>query len=188
MNKGKKCLELFTSTFGISATTSGGWAIVSVMKSRFVEKNHWLEEDEMMDLLSIAQSTPGPIAINASVLVGYRVAGMAGAFVTLMGTILPPLIIMSIVAVTYQFFAENKIVRYVMHGMQAGSAALLFSVTIDLFINLSKQKSILSYIMMIVAFVVIRYTEVNVFIVAVACALAGIFKIYLLKEKVEDMK
>ena len=116
------------------------------MKTRFVEKNHWLEEDEMMDLLSISQSTPGPVAINASVLVGYRVAGLLGAIVTLLGTALPPLIIMSIVAITYQYIADNKLIRNIMRGMQAGSAALLASVTIDLFIGLKKQHSIISYL------------------------------------------
>ena len=185
MDNLKRCWELFYSTFAISATTSGGWTIVSIMKTRFVEKNHWLEEDEMMDLLSIAQSTPGPVAINASVLVGYRVAGLLGAIVTLLGTVLPPLIIMSIVAITYQYIADNKLIRNIMRGMQAGSAALLASVTIDLFIGLKKQHSIISYLMALFAFIVIRFTNINVFIVAIVCALAGIAKIYLLKKEAE---
>lgn len=139
----------------------------------------------MMDLLSIAQSTPGPVAINASVLVGYRVAGLPGAIVTLLGTTLPPLIIMSVVAITYQFFADNAIVRYVMHGMQAGSAALMTSVTIDLFTNLRKQHSIISYVLAIAAFALIRFTRINVFLVAMMCALAGIAKICLLRKEAD---
>ena len=96
MNKTNKLWILFSSTFAISALTSGGYVIVSMMRKKFVDQLHWLEEDEMLDLTSIAQSTPGPVAVNASILVGYRISGLSGALITMLGTILPPLIIMSL--------------------------------------------------------------------------------------------
>lgn len=182
-SKAKKLWELFSTTFVISASTSGGYAIVGIMKDKFVNKKKWLSEDEMMDLLAIGQSTPGPIAINTSILVGYRVAGMLGAIVTMLGTTLPPLIIMSIVAACYEKFKEIKIIRYFMHGMQAGVAALLVNVTIDLFINLTKMKSILNYILFVVAFIVIKFTNINILFVAIVCAICGIIKVYSLKEE-----
>ena len=181
-NKTKQLWELFTTTFLISASTSGGYAIVGMMKEKFVNKNHWISEDEMIDLLAIAQSTPGPIAINTSVLVGYRICGFTGAFVTLMGTVLPPLVIMSVVAAFYEQFKDIKFIGYIMHGMQAGVAALLVNVSIDLFINLTKLKSILNYILLVIAFILIRFTDVNILFIALGCAVAGIIKIFTIKE------
>lgn len=181
-NKTKRLLELFTTTFLISASTSGGYAIVSIMKDKFVNKKKWISEDEMIDLLAIGQSTPGPIAINTSVLVGYRIAGVMGGIITMLGTTLPPLIIMLIVSTCYEAFKDNNIIRYFMHGMQAGVAALLVNVTIDLFLNLTKQKSILSYILFILSFIIIRYTNIHVLIIALVCAVAGIIKVFSLKE------
>ena len=152
------------------------------MKDKFVNKKKWLSEDEMMDLLSIGQSSPGPIAINTSILVGYRVAGFAGALITMAGTVLPPLIIMSIVAVCYEQFKDIQVIRYIMHGMQAGVAALLVNVTVDLFINLTKNHSILSYVLFVLAFILIRFTDTNILLIALGCAIAGIIKVYTMKE------
>lgn len=90
----KDYLTLFTSTFTLSAFTfGGGFVIIPLMRKKFVEQLHWIDEEEMMDLTAIAQSSPGAIAVNASILVGYRVAGVPGALVTVLGTVLPPLII-----------------------------------------------------------------------------------------------
>ena len=78
--KTKKLWQLFSTTFLISASTSGGYAIVGLIKQRFVKEKGWIEEDEMVDLLAIAQSSPGPIAINTSILVGYNVGYNTSAF------------------------------------------------------------------------------------------------------------
>ena len=175
--------ELFSTTFLISASTSGGYAIVGIMKEKFVNKKCWISEDEMIDLLAIAQSCPGPIAINTSILVGYRVCGLIGAIVTMLGTALPPLIIMSVVAAFYEQFKDIQIIKYIMHGMQAGVAALLVSVTIDLFTNLTKLHSILSYVLFVLAFILIKFTNVHILIVALGCAIAGIIKVFTMKEE-----
>ena len=79
--------KLFTSTFYLSAFTfGGGYVIIPLMRKKFVEQFHWIEETEMLDLTAIAQSAPGPIAVNASSLIGYRLAGFAGAMVSTLGT------------------------------------------------------------------------------------------------------
>ena len=181
-NKTTKLWNLFSTTFLISASTSGGYAIVGMIKDKFVNKKKWLSDDEMMDLLAIGQSTPGPIAINTSILVGYRVAGLTGAIVTMLGTTLPPLIIMSVVAFFYEQFKDIQLIRYFMHGMQAGVAALLVNVTIDLFINLTKLKSVLNYVLFVLAFIFVKFTEINILIIAIVCAICGIIKVYSLKE------
>ncbi|MEG1462678.1 MAG: chromate transporter, partial [Anaerorhabdus sp.] len=94
----KKMLwQLFKSTFMLSACTfGGGFVIVSLMKKEFCEKLNWLEEDEMLDVTAIAQSSPGPIPVNASVILGYRMGGIVGSLVAVLGTIIPPMIIISI--------------------------------------------------------------------------------------------
>ena len=181
-SKAKKLWELFITTFLISASTSGGYAIVGIMKDKFVNKKEWITEDEFVDLLTIGQSAPGPIAINTSILVGYRICGFIGAIVTVLGTTLPPLIIMSFVAIGYEYFKDFKVIRYMMHGMQAGVAALLVSITVDLFINLTKQKSILSYVLFVIAFILIKFTNVHILLIALGCAVAGIIKVLILKE------
>ena len=128
--------KLFLSTFKLSACTfGGGFVIISLMRKKFVEELGWIEEQEMLDLTAIAQSSPGAIAVNASILVGYHVAGISGALLTVFGTVLPPLIIISIISFFYQAFRDNVIVNMAMAGMLCGVAAVIF----DVVINMSKS-------------------------------------------------
>ena len=124
---------LFLSVFNLSACTfGGGFVIVPLMRKRFVEQLGWIEEQEMMNITAIAQSSPGAIAVNASILVGYHVAGIAGALITVLGTIIPPLIIISVISLFYQAFRDNAIVNLIMAGMLCGVAAVIFDVVIDM--------------------------------------------------------
>ena len=103
-SKAKKYIKLFLSTFKISACTfGGGFVIIPLLRRKFVEELGWIDEQEMMDLTAIAQSSPGAIAVNASILVGYRVAGIPGAMLTVLGTVLPPLIIISVIGFSEKF-------------------------------------------------------------------------------------
>ena len=101
MNSRKKVLwKIFISTLYLSAFTfGGGYVIVSLMKKKFVDELHWVEEKEMLDLVAIAQSSPGAIAINGAIVVGYKLAGIAGVLVSIIGTVIPPFVIAS---VTYE--------------------------------------------------------------------------------------
>ena len=115
MDKKNKYWQLFLSTFKLSACTfGGGFVIIPLMRERFVKELRWIEEEEMLDLTAIAQSSPGSIAINASILVGYHVAGIPGALITVVGAALPPLIIISIISAFYQAFRSNKYVSMAM--------------------------------------------------------------------------
>ena len=97
--------KLFLSAFQLSACTfGGGFVMIPLMQKKFVDELHWIEEQEMMDLTAIAQSSPGAIAVNASILVGYHVAGVFGALITVLGTVLPPLIIISIISFSILHF------------------------------------------------------------------------------------
>ena len=118
MDKKNKYWQLFLSTFKLSACTfGGGFVIIPLMRERFVKELHWIEEEEMLDLTAIAQSSPGSIAINASILVGYHVAGIPGALITVVGSALPPLIIISIISaflpsISLQQVCEHGYGRY----------------------------------------------------------------------------
>ena len=120
-SKGHVYRKLFFSTLKLSACTfGGGFVIIPLMRQRFVEQLGWIEEQEMLDLIAIAQSSPGAIAVNASILVGYHVAGVPGALLTVLGTVLPPLIILSVISLFYQAFRDNAIVNMAWPVCSAG--------------------------------------------------------------------
>lgn len=149
----KKYWQLFLSTFKLSACTfGGGFVIIPLMRERFVKELHWIEEEEMLDLTAIAQSSPGSIAINASILVGYHVAGIPGALITVLGAALPPLIIISVISAFYQAFRDNKYVSMAMAGMLAGVAAVIFDVVINMAWPILKKKRWLPIVVMLAAF------------------------------------
>ena len=131
--KQKVLWKLFLSTLYLSAFTfGGGYVIVTLMKDKFVDKYHWIEENEMLDLIAIAQSAPGAIAVNGAIVVGYKLAGLAGVLTAIFGTVLPPFLIISVISVFYQIFRDNFIIRELLDGMQAGVGAVIASVVWDL--------------------------------------------------------
>ena len=162
---------LYISTF----TFGGGFVIVNFMRKAFVERLGWIDEDEMLDLIALAQSSPGAIAVNASILVGRRVAGFAGMAVSVLGTILPPMIILTIISFFYEAFATNKYVNLMLKGMQAGVAALILDVVFDLTINLSKRQRPMHVFMLAAAFVATFLFNVNVVFIILTAALLGVF-------------
>ena len=101
-------------------TFGGGYVILPLMRKRFVEQYHWIDEQEMLDLIAIAQSSPGAMAVNASILVGYHLSGLFGALITVVGTVLPPLIIISVISIAYTAFRDNVIVSLLLKGDAGG--------------------------------------------------------------------
>lgn len=176
----KTYFKLFTSTFYLSAFTfGGGYVIVPLMRKTFVEDLKWIEEKEMLNLIAIAQSSPGAAAVNVSILLGYNIAGPLGAAITILGTILPPLIILTIISLFYASFKENRIVNSVLRGMQSGVAAVIVDVVIKLGGNVFKQKEVLSIIIMFAAFILTFIFEINIIYIILASALIGAAKIIL---------
>ncbi|MGL5693163.1 MAG: chromate transporter, partial [Peptostreptococcaceae bacterium] len=146
--------ELFKSTFILSASTfGGGFVIVSLMKKRFVEELGWLEESEMLDITAIAQSSPGPIPINASVILGYRMHGILGSIVAILGTSIPPIVIISIISSFYTQFRDNKIIATALMVMRAGVAAVICDVVMNLAKNVFNTKNVLYISLMFISFV-----------------------------------
>lgn len=183
-NRKNILLQLFMSTVYISAFTfGGGFVIITFMKRKFVDTLHWIDEQEMLDLTALAQSSPGAIAVNAAILVGWRVAGFLGMVVAVIGTILPPMIILSVISFFYAAFASNRYVALVLKGMQAGVAAVILDVVCGLGSNVCKEKSIVSILVMIAAFIATFFLNVNVIYIILAAALVGIGKEFFQRKK-----
>ena len=116
--------KLFISTLYLSAFTfGGGYVIVTLMKKKFVDQYHWIDDEEMLDLIAIAQSSPGAIAVNGAIVVGYKLAGIPGVLLCVLATVLPPFVIISILSVFYAAFQSNVWIRLLLEGMQSGVAA-----------------------------------------------------------------
>lgn len=175
MQRNKKLyLELFLSTLKLSASTfGGGFVIVPLMRKRFVEQLHWIDEREMLDLIAVSQSSPGPIAVNASLMIGYRMGGIPGALITAFGTVLPPLVIISVISFFYRQFRDNPLVGAVMNGMQAGVAAVICNVVIDMGGAVFRDGGPLAALLMGGVFVAVYFFRVNIALVILCCGLIG---------------
>lgn len=178
MENGKKrfgvLFKIFRTMFYISSFTfGGGFVIVTFMKRKFVDELHWIDEQEMLDMTAIAQTCPGPIAVNAAVLVGWRVAGFAGMLAGVIGTILPPMIILSVISFFYAAFVSNKYVAMVLKGMQAGVAAVI----LDVVCSMGKKAlghSKLRWGIMAGAFIATFFLKINVIYIILIAGVIGI--------------
>lgn len=166
--------KLFWTVFSLSACTfGGGFVIVSLMKKKVVEEHQWLEEDEMLDVTAIAQSSPGPIPVNASVILGYRLHGVLGSLVAVAGTVLPPMILLSVIAVFYDQFRSNAIVTTALTVMRAGVAAVICDVVIDLAKNVIATKKTLYICLMAVTFIMGYFFHISAMIIILCCLATG---------------
>jgi len=172
-----KLLQLFLTTLYISSCTfGGGFVIVTFMKRKFVDEYHWISEPEMLDLTALAQSSPGAIAVNAAILVGWKVGGFAGMLSAVLGTIIPPMAIISVISLFYAAFAANKYVALALRGMQAGVAAVILDVVCSLGANVLKKSSAWNYVVMLGAFAATFIFKVNVVWIILAAGVIGIVR------------
>lgn len=170
-----KYWTLFLSTLTISAFTfGGGYVIVSLLKKKFVDELHWLKADEMLDLAAIAQSSPGAVAVNAAILVGYRTLGLPGMAIAVLGTIIPPFVIISLISLCYTAFRTNPIVATVLKGMQSGVAAVIADVTVNLSRNVQRESGVIGVLIMVGAFLASWMFNVNVLWIIFVCAVYGL--------------
>ena len=180
----KLLARLFVTMLYISAFTfGGGYVIVTFMKKKFVDEFHWIDEKEMLDLTALAQSTPGAIAVNAAIMVGWRVGGFAGMLSAVLGTIIPPVAIISVLSLFYAAFAANPYVALVLQGMQAGVAAVILDVVWNMGSKVVKGKSWLNNGIMVAAFAATFVFKVNVMYIILVAALIGVVKIILMRKE-----
>lgn len=166
---------LFLSMLYISAFTfGGGYVIVTLMKKRFVDELHFIDEQEMLDMTALAQSSPGPIAVNAAILVGMKTAGAAGMCAAVLGTIIPPMTILSVISVFYALFKDNPSVSLVLKGMQSGVAAVILDVVLTMAQKIVKTGSAVRMMTMAGAFIAVYCLNINVIVIIAAAAGIGI--------------
>ena len=140
MNKFKTILKLFFTMLKIGLFTfGGGYAMISVLEHEFVEKNAWIKRDEFCDMLAVAESTPGPIAINSATFIGYRLAGVLGSIFATIAMCLPSLIIIYVISLFFDAFLSITIVAYAFKGIQACVCYLILSAGIKMIKKLKKN-------------------------------------------------
>ena len=171
---------LFKSTFLISAfTVGGGMVIIPLLKTKFVDEYGWIDDKETLDIVAIAQCMRGVMAINASIMLGYRMAGLMGTAVTLLAPALPPLITMTLIAFFYDIFAHNYYIQLALKGMQCGATAVIINVALNLIQKLVKKKLLLPILIFLGTFAAVLIFDVNL----MYCVLAdGILGLLLLRD------
>ena len=175
--KRKLLMELFTSTLYLSAFTfGGGYVIVSLLKERFVDQLHYIDEKEMLDLVAIAQSSPGAIAVNGAIVLGYKMAGI-------LGTIIPPIVIISVIAYFYKIFITNKIISAMLLGMRAGIGAIIVSVVYDMALSVMDEHQGRNILIMIVSFVLNYFFNINIMYIILGCILLAIIDLVMRRKK-----
>ncbi len=177
-------LKLFWTTFTLSMFTfGGGFVIVSLMRKKMVVELGWIDDEEMLDFVTIAQSSPGPIAVNGSLMVGYHLAGIPGALVATLGTILPPMIILTVVSLGYKAVADNPIIAAAFSGMRAVVAAIVLQVSWALFKPLAEKREVLPILLFVLSFLALFVFKVNIMIVMVAVILFSVVHSLILVRK-----
>lgn len=176
----KLYFTLFRITFSISAFTfGGGYIVIPMMRKYFVQDLKLISEQELLDMAAIAQSTPGAIAVNIAVLVGYRIAGMTGALISCIGTVLPPLLILSTISLFYKAFRDNRIISALLKGMEAGVAATIVDLVIDMGQGILKEKNWLLTLMAPGAFLASFIFNINVLAIIMFCSLLCFVQTYI---------
>ena len=166
---------LFTSMLTISSFTfGGGFVIVTLMKRRFVDELGWMDEDEMLDIAAMAQSTPGAIAVNAAVLTGTRIGGTIGMFVAVLGTVIPPVVLLSVLSLCYEAFRQLYPVRLALAGMQAGVAAVILDVAWGLGKNVVRKKDRVDLVLMALVFIAQWFINLNTAVIILSAAAVGL--------------
>lgn len=183
MTNARKCGTLFTSMLLISAFTfGGGFVIVSLMKKKLVDELHWLTEEEMLDMTALAQSAPGPIAVNAAILVGRRIAGVAGMLSAVVGTLIPPIVIIGVISLIYAQFASNEWVKAALSGMSCGVAAVIADVVCGLGGKIVKGRDLVKMALMVIAFVLTFFLKVNVIFIILGAIAVGVLRVILARK------
>lgn len=175
----KSYIKLFTSTFTLSAFTfGGGFVIIPLMQKKFVDELQWIDKDEMLDLVAIAQSSPGVMAVNASIILGQKLAGFKGSLIAVFGTVLPPFIILSIISLFYEAFKSNELINVMLDGMQAGVAAVVISAAITLMMDLTKENATYNLLLCLFAFILALFFNVNVIYLIIGAIILAVVKYF----------
>ena len=176
--------KLLTTFLKIGAFTfGGGYAMIPLIQREVVEKNKWLTDEDILDIIAIAESTPGPIAINSATFVGYKIAGVFGAMCCTLGVVLPSFVIILLVSFVLEQFEALEAVRFAFNGIRAGVLALILKALVNMYKKC--PKGAVSYIVMAGAFVITTFFDVSVLPVIIGCAVFGLVTSLLAKRRYE---
>ncbi len=183
--KCKKILRLFTIFLKIGAFTfGGGYAMIPLIQREVVETEKWITDDDILEIVAIAESTPGPIAINSATFVGYRVAGFWGAFCATVGVVLPSFCIILLISAILNQFKDNKVVQYAFNGIRVGVLALIVKALWTMYQK--APKSLVSYIVMAGAFIATAFLKVSVLWVILGCAAFGLITSFMMERRAKQ--
>lgn len=167
--------DLFYTIFKINVVTfGGGYTIAPIIMDEFVNKRNLISQEEMLDIIALAQSGPGALAVSTCLLTGYKINGIKGAFICTLGSVLPPLMVITVVYYFYASFQNNLYVRAALRGMSGIISAILIITSINLGRFALKKHPIFSGIVMIGSFIISFLTSINTAIIIFALALIGI--------------
>jgi chromate transporter len=184
MKKLKLLFEVFWVFFKIGAFTfGGGYAMIPLITEETVTKHKWIEEKDILDIFAIAESTPGPIAINSATFVGYRVAGFWGAFFATLGVVTPSFVIILIISYLLREFKDLLVVKYAFSGIRAGVLALILKALLKMY--KSCPKGAFEYVFMALSFVAVAFLNVPVIYCVIGCAVVGLSYSLLAKGRVK---
>ena len=182
--KRKTLWQVFITFFKIGAFTfGGGYAMIPLIQKETVENHGWVTDEDILEIIAIAESTPGPIAINSATFVGYRTCGVLGSVAATLGVVLPSFVLIYAISFVLRQFQELKAVQYAFHGIRAGVLALLCKALWGMYKK--NQKNWASYLIMAVSFVLTALVDVSVLPVLVGCAIFGLITAKAMERKVE---
>lgn len=175
--------EIFLTFLKISSFTfGGGYTIIPVIKDEFSKKKHLIDEDDMMDIIAIAQSGPGAMAISTSILTGYKIKGIKGAFAAALGAVVPCIVIISIISFFYKEFNQNRIIQLALKGMSGAISAILLLTTYNMYKNSVKKDSLYGHIAMVIVFLIAMFTDISTSWIILGLAIAGLVYFGIKKE------
>jgi len=173
--KAEKLKTLFFSTLYLSTFTfGGGYVIISLLKKKYVDDLKWINEEEMLDYVAIAQSAPGPIAVNGAIVIGYKICGAPGIICAVIGAIIPPFVILTVISAFYNIFKSNTYIQAILFGMKSGVSAVIVSVVWDMAAGIIKKRDALLIAIMIISFVLNYYFDVSVILIILGTLTIGI--------------
>ena len=174
MNKNfKTVFELFLTFMKIGAFTfGGGYAMIPLIQKEVVDNKKWLKDDDILEMLAIAESTPGPIAVNSATFTGYRLCGFWGAFFATLGLILPSFFIIFVISHILEKFKNLDAVKFAFSGIRAGVLALVLKSLWSMFKKCPKNA--ISYIIIGLAFIVATFTNVHLLVIIIGSAVLGL--------------
>ena len=169
----KKLWQIFVTFFKIGAFTfGGGYAMIPLIQHEAVERRKWVTDEDILDIVAIAESTPGPIAINSATFVGYRAAGVLGSACATLGVVLPSFVLILAISFVLAQFQQVQVVQYAFTGIRAGVLALIVKALWGMYAK--SKKNAVSYIVMAAAFILVAFFDVSALPVLAGCAVFGL--------------